>query len=743
MILKIEVAEGGKGVSPGTYQVLIVPGGLKLVRSGKLPIDIPVGSRAHGYPGATLHIVTDRVECDVKILGFAFARQRLAEGLALFLTKRGPAPNVADYREPYLLVLEALPFVLAALPFGAMFLARGLLWGGVAGSLLFAGGVFIAKRHDLPVGARIAALSLVNVLAYGIVIALMLAKWPGNMHPNVAGNSPPANAAGQGPSASTSETSRLPRPPVFWSVPVESPVQPQFPPVVFSSRSSALFEYWQHLRGSPGEFLAQENRALVRGQFDVTTGEIGVVSKLSTLGRKLLPWPPADVDSQGRLAVVAQRTTLVTKRDKPYPAKPGVVAPAPSVSQEQQTIYVIFVWAKDRPLEPLCSIEFTSHIPWIGWDANGRLIVLAGNTLTAWDVVTSKSVFEFPGKYAFAAALGPSRRWLVAAGEKGQIEVLDASSGKSLGQPYSQGRYRWLSISADGQHLAGISQDDLQRMDNVHLHVWELAAGKMLYNVEIPLPPTNISGLICVGSDFVVLPDIDHAFLVDLKSQSLAGRFDAEFPVRYSPDGRMWWAKSYRTAVFYSAGFRVPGPTPGDLGPGTKVAVGVQTGDPARDRQVSAVLKTLLEKHRYAIGDGGWKLQADAGMKDDSGYVALPDHRSYAMPFVAGKIRFLSPSGQQIFSNEPSMAFSQLKSRYFVRRTNLKFNKYKDEFDFKGRDPRIAMEDEVWEHFVGKLAGLQLPTKARFDGEHHTFTTPEIPLDYPAELGQVLKRLAE
>src|SRR5262249_42278736 len=51
------------------------------------------------------------------------------------------------------------------------------------------------------------------------------------------------------------------------------------------------------------------------------------------------------------------------------------------------------------------------EIAWLGWSAGGKLLSLAGGTLTAWDTTAARAVFAVHGGYAAPCDLARSRQW--------------------------------------------------------------------------------------------------------------------------------------------------------------------------------------------------------------------------------------------------------------------------------------------------------------------------------------------
>jgi hypothetical protein len=87
MKLNVHVPEDGTGVARGTYQLLIVPTGLKLVRSGMLPIDV---QSAHASGAIVRHCTLSPMSLEFEMRVLASWPRRLADDLAAYLKKQRP-----------------------------------------------------------------------------------------------------------------------------------------------------------------------------------------------------------------------------------------------------------------------------------------------------------------------------------------------------------------------------------------------------------------------------------------------------------------------------------------------------------------------------------------------------------------------------------------------------------------------------------------------------------------------------
>jgi hypothetical protein len=92
---------------------------------------------------------------------------------------------------------------------------------------------------------------------------------------------------------------------------------------------------------------------------------------------------------------------------------------------------------------------------WAGWSADGKLLTLAADKLTAWDIPAGKAIYEVETGKA-RAAITPDRT-VVAVASPGHIDLLDTATGECRGRLDGPQVVWILAISADGQHLAALA----------------------------------------------------------------------------------------------------------------------------------------------------------------------------------------------------------------------------------------------------------------------------------------------
>jgi WD40 repeat protein len=131
-------------------------------------------------------------------------------------------------------------------------------------------------------------------------------------------------------------------------------------------------------------------------------------------------------------------------------------------------------------------------------------------------------------------AIGPSRQWLIASVGGDHLEVLDTTTGQKLGRLECQEQLASLTVSPDGQRLAG--------MDSGHqLLVWDLNEGKRL--ATIPGVPTYNTYLMWLGPNQLAVVSSSSLYLIDPATESIAAELEPKvvYPWKGTEhDGRIW-----------------------------------------------------------------------------------------------------------------------------------------------------------------------------------------------------------
>jgi hypothetical protein len=167
------VKSDSAGQLRGAVKCVLTPGGMSIGKGKSgVPLMIAQGTPAR-YDGG------NRFSIDagggrtlaLAVNKFGSYQNRIAREVASYLGGGGRAtpPDAAEFKlEPYMLVP-------AVLPFGIMAVTRGgAIWGAVGG-VLAVSCLFVAQAEQLPKAARLGIILLINVAAYGGVIAMMSA----------------------------------------------------------------------------------------------------------------------------------------------------------------------------------------------------------------------------------------------------------------------------------------------------------------------------------------------------------------------------------------------------------------------------------------------------------------------------------------------------------------------------------------------------------------------------------------
>jgi len=394
---------------------------------------------------------------------------------------------------------------------------------------------------------------------------------------------------------------------------------------------------------------------------------------------------------------------------------------------------------------------------WLGWNAAGNLLVLSENKMTLWDASTGpKKLNDLPGTRPGAAALPPSRAWVIVSSEGKYLEVLDSATGDVLGRLEGEGTWFWLTVSPDGTRLAGLKALPSFGLGGpMVMQMWDLTTGKTLGSMQ--LNRSNSDRLLWAGRDHLVHlrndPPMAEAHLIDPAARSLIGRLvfphdrnrdNGPQPLSASADGRLWWA-------YAGALFTVPLEPPPDnqaaFKPGSTVAVVASTGNAERDRRIVSVLTARLEKEGFRSGPGAWVYQVTAEVADGGGVLKVGLGGQIKIPGIDGRLSLCDANGVVAAQIKHYGTFRYTQSRYYVKTSRPNVGGLAEgqvtateHYDFGGRDPRAAIAEEAWGNFVAKLAEVRLPRSVRKEGDGYIPADISLRLTPPPQLQEVFKK---
>ncbi len=374
-----------------------------------------------------------------------------------------------------------------------------------------------------------------------------------------------------------------------------------------------------------------------------------------------------------------------------------------------------------------------TRIDWVGWSGGGKLLTLGGGTLSAWDIDTGKAVYEVTGEYTTPAEHGPQRQWVAVASRDG-IDLVDAESGRCLarcrrtaaGEPYET-----LAVSPDGKGLAalrpGVTPPRAGSTESTEwiCDVWALTNGRHT-SVPVGHKPLQLLGWyspkhIWVASKFKV-EMIDTA----LGDVIWHGWYDGiyfhqwvEKGVPYgraTPDGQLWQYVQYRGSdrdvppnVWHSQ--QVP-PADSEILEFVRsldaqqqvvdnIRVEVDLGESSRSQKFARRTAADLQRRGFTVAKGGWALRLSQTSGDTKEKITFG--LGSAMPIPEGVFtwQLVGPDGAAAWQQRQHLSWSADSSQYF-QGVSLEAVSHPDyttvrnlKLDFRGRDPREAMYEEV------------------------------------------------
>jgi hypothetical protein len=393
-------------------------------------------------------------------------------------------------------------------------------------------------------------------------------------------------------------------------------------------------------------------------------------------------------------------------------------------------------------LQPFASPQ--TPIDWVGWSADGRLLIVGQTRLQAWDLSEVRLAYEvFIGGSTLAATISPGHTW-VALGAKGGFYLHDTATGRSLGrlrtaEPTAEG---WVAvgISPDGKQIAGIVRHkppafapagvegwlnrwhglknnyDLAWSSLHDVYTWNLDSGQLTKSFALWTDMSRPSGnslqwcgptQLLVGGRNVV--DLEHNVL----SASYVGTSSI---VSESPDSRFWCLEPGLAPASTVAKLRaiVPPIRTADeevvFHPGIMVKVVADSGNPERNKQIETILRTLMDHEGFKDGPAGWTMRVKAEIIDTKERLpqAAGSQNGPTIPAILVTVSLITPDGVVAGSEPYSAVFQRKKSRYYIPPRRGESDTI-EKYDFHTSDQNQAITDEIWEELTKPTGWVRWP----------------------------------
>lgn len=401
-------------------------------------------------------------------------------------------------------------------------------------------------------------------------------------------------------------------------------------------------------------------------------------------------------------------------------------------------------------------------IEWLGWDAGGRLLTLAGGVLAAWEVPAAKAVYEIDGRYTAPIDLLPGRDWIaISAGT--HIDLLDTATGRCIGRCAVEvaGKVGDIAVSPDGARLAAVfltTPGAAERLGTGQLNptsdtmdgtlvLWDLRTGKA---EMVSLRPYKYGLLHWGGPEHLAFID-GNATIYDLRAgipvlyhnYGQSSWPNDGLPHQRSPDGRLWAAveSGYQTWDWMTT--RVPDPEGQEDAPfvdpdrkyfvagDDPVQIEIDCGSRSNSEKFGRDAARALQMRGFKIGPGGWRLVV-SHKTTDSGNSLVFGNSGTPIPKVDYFWQLLDAKGTVVWQENGEGNFPLTQSKYHTKTRDaydyapgeqqLTTFETMEYYDFGSLDPREAMEDEILER--GPDVGLleRLPkVLLEVQGQYPTF----------------------
>jgi WD40 repeat protein len=414
-------------------------------------------------------------------------------------------------------------------------------------------------------------------------------------------------------------------------------------------------------------------------------------------------------------------------------------------------------------LEPCAGTD----LDWLGWSAGGKLLVVAGGRLSAWEVSTGKGVYEIARSFCGPAVYGPARKWLAIAAADA-VDLLDPDSGRLLGRlqlPKNAATPAELAIAPDGKFLAAARPGGMsapKEKTTWTADIWDLSTGTC---TSLPFGAGRLE-LLHWAAPRQLLAVSATIELIDLSAGGVV--WVGALPKHYAPpggdvrrltatpDGRLWLnqhnfkpsadlplPRVWRSLIIPNPQAKLDGLVLADdrqYSTASPIRVEVNAGDKERSLAVARNVAAELQRRGFTIGAKGWVLRVSHEVADSGRlFITNMKDKGTPIPMVKFKWQLLSPEGTEVWKAETIGYFKNTGSKYFVKsRVGAQAAAEQpgaariDYFDFGSKGMRDAIVDEILEDdgpYVTLPAGVSKRLLKGQNAYHPVPLTGEITLD--------------
>jgi WD40 repeat protein len=489
-------------------------------------------------------------------------------------------------------------------------------------------------------------------------------------------------------------------------------------PTAFSDRSAVLLTYdWI------GEYVSNGRHELRARRIELETGQ--------RVGQPIVLWPWSDPIGE-----------LWYQHSESRPAPPHVAALTADGARlsvrDPANPCRVDAWTEDGTriggMEPYGE----TPIDWVGWSGSGKLLTLGGGTLSAWDIATGKAAYDVAGDYTTLVDYGPERQWLAVAA-RDAVDLIDAESSRCLarcrragtGEPYEK-----LAVSPDGTGLAalrpGVTPPRAGATESTEwiCDVWDLTNGR---HAAVPVGRKPLQFLSWHSPRHVWVASKFNVEMIDtaLGDVIWQGWFDGSnfhqwvekgLPYgRATPDGQLWlyvpyWGydRDVPPNVWHSQ--QAP---PADSEIATlmrsldaqqqvvdNIRVEVDLGERSRSEKFARHRAADLQRRGFTVAKGGWALRLSQTVGDSKEEVTFGLGAAVKIPKGVFTWQLVGPDGKAAWQQDQHLSWFADSSQYF-QGASVEAVSHPDylsvrsiKLDFKGRDPREAMFEEVLDRAI-------------------------------------------